>query len=139
MELKLIRKIFADQYTQGELFVDGEFNCHTLEDCDRHLEEGNEKIHGQTAIPIGTYDVVIDKSVRFCRLMPHVLNVKGFDGIRIHSGNTADDTEGCILVGLHAGKGTVLESRLAFVPLFNRMLEATRKGEKLSIVIVRDE
>ena len=106
--LTLKRKIFTDNSTIGELEINGKFFCHTLEDKDRDsnrnkkLEEG--KIYGQTAIPSGFYNVILNLSNRFKRILPLILNVVGFEGIRIHNGNTKKDTEGCILVGVWDGK-----------------------------------
>ena len=138
IELLLVREIFASQYTHGRLFVDNVFECYTLEDTDRYLEdERNKKVYGQTAIPIGDYKVIINKSVRFGKMMPLLLNVPQFTGIRIHSGNTAENTEGCILVGQTRGNSTILSSRNAFSRLFTKMVEAQRRGEELSIKIMR--
>src|SRR3972149_10690167 len=95
MELLLQRKIFTDKSTIGELFVDGVFECFTLEDVVRD----DEKIKKVTAIPDGIYTVLVTWSPRFKRQLPLLIDVPGFDGIRIHPGNTADDTEGCLLVG----------------------------------------
>lgn len=92
--LILVRKIFTDTSTIGDLTLDGQFLCNTLEDTVR-----NFKISGKTAIPAGRYEVIINDSARFHRRMPLLLKVPFFDGIRIHNGNTADQTDGCILVG----------------------------------------
>ncbi len=99
MNLRLFRDYFADDYTLGKLFLDDEFLGYTCEDSDRRLEEGGEKIHGKTAIPRGRYKVVTSLSNRFKRVMPEVLSVPGFSGVRIHAGNTSADTEGCPLLG----------------------------------------
>lgn len=100
----------------GELFLDGEFECFTLEDCERM-----EKISGQTAIPRGIYRMVIDYSQRFKRLMPHILDVPNFTGVRIHSGNTVEDTEGCILVGTERIGDMIGHSREAYTNLFVKL------------------
>jgi hypothetical protein len=106
--LTLKRKIFTDNSTIGELTINGKFFCHTLEDKDRDinrnkkLEEG--KVYGQTAIPSGFYNLILYLSNRFKRILPLILNVVGFEGVRIHNGNTKKDTEGCILVGVWDGK-----------------------------------
>lgn len=113
MDIRLIRRWFTDKSTVGELFINDEFLCFTLEDKVR-----DEKIKGQTAIPYGNYNVTIDFSNRFQRLMPHILDVPNFEGIRIHAGNTDRDTEGCILVGFTKGKDFVGKSRDAFTDLF---------------------
>ena len=96
MELKLIREIFTPTETLGSLFVDGKFFCYTLEDAVRSI-----KLQDQTAIDKGKYRVILSLSNRFKRLMPEVLNVQNFAGIRIHGGNTNLDSSGCILVGEH--------------------------------------
>lgn len=89
MVLQLIRENMSGLATEGKLFIDGVFECHTLEDTDRHLENGGKKIYGQTAIPRGIYDMDITYSNRFKKEMPIILNVPFFEGIRIHSGNYA--------------------------------------------------
>jgi hypothetical protein len=123
MELKLRRFEFGTNYTIGKLYVDGIYHCFTLED---KVREG-EKVNGQTAIPYGTYSVIIDHSNRFNRDLPHILNVQGFEGVRIHTGNTSADTEGCILVGTTwAGKDFVGNSKFAFDPLFEKMKAADK-------------
>lgn len=143
MNLKLQRQASADGATIGKLFIDEVFECFTLEDQVREIAGqpvAQWKIPGQTAIPSGTYRVTVDPSQRFGRLMPHILNVPGFDGVRIHSGNTAADTEGCILVGMRvdeqASEPTIAESRVAFAPLFSRLWDAVRLGVPVYITIL---
>lgn len=125
MKLTLKRNPSSEKSTQGELFYNGIHQCWTLEDVVR-----DKKIYAQTAIPAGTYEVVISYSNRFKRLLPLLLNVPNFTGVRIHSGNTAQDTEGCILVGNKKGADSVLESRAAFNALFAKM-----KSEKSKMFI----
>ena len=129
MNLTLYRKWFTDISTTGVLFIDGEFFCYTLED---KVREG--KVYGKTAIPYGEYDVVVTYSPRFHKNMPLLKNVPNFEGVRIHTGNTANDTEGCILVGKSKGYDFIGGSRNAFNELMERI-----KGQKLTIEIRRDE
>ena len=121
MILRLDRVHKLNDCTIGNLFVDNVFECFTLEDRVRKV-----KIPDETAIPAGIYKVVIDDSPKYKRQMPHVLDVPGFTGIRIHSGNTDEDTSGCILVGdvLDLPKHRILTSRVAFDRLFKKMLAA---------------
>lgn len=122
--------------TVGELFVDGQFMCYTLEDTDRKLEAGGTKIKCDTAIPRGTYDVIITHSNRFGKMMPLLLDVPQFDGVRIHSGNTAADTEGCILVGaFKRGNDFIGSSRAAYQSLFEKLDAAIEQGDKIRIEI----
>lgn len=131
MYIQLIRESFTDKSTEGKLFCNGEFVCYTLEDKDRFLEEGiNEKVYGETAIPRGTYEVVLSMSNRFKKILPEVLEVPGYTGIRIHSGNKPEDTEGCILVGLKNDKvddDWVGSSKLALKNLMD-VLEKDNSG-----------
>lgn len=99
LELKLQRDVLSDDFTLGKLYVDNKFFAHTCEDRDRKLEAGGVKVATRTAIPRGRYKVVVSFSQRFQKPLPQVLDVPGFTGIRIHGGNTAEDTEGCVLVG----------------------------------------
>jgi len=115
------------------MYIDDDFQCFTLEDTER---EGKPKIPGKTAIPRGTYKITIDMSTRFKRPMPHILDVPGFDGIRIHAGNTDKDTEGCILVGRRKRDGWIEESRLAFNDLFDRISVAVHNGESINIEVI---
>lgn len=110
---------------QGEMFNGEEFLCHTLEDPPREV-----KIKGETGIPAGTYKGIVNVSARFKRMMPLLLNVPGFEGIRIHAGNSIADTEGCILVGLGKGENMVLQSRLAFTKIMELL-----NGEDFEITI----
>lgn len=116
MKITVKRLHKTDTSTIGELLIDGIFECYTLEDVERPV-----KIKSETAIPKGTYKVIINQSNRFKRLLPLLLNVPNFEGVRIHSGNTNHDTEGCILVGRTRGDNYVGQSRKAFDKLFKKM------------------
>lgn len=122
MKLELIRDTFTEQATTGRLLIDGKFQCFILEDVIR--PEGAPKVYGKTAIPYGTYEVVITMSARFKKLLPLLVNVPNFSGIRIHPGNTSADTEGCLLPGETRGKNAVYSSRIAFGKLFKRLQQA---------------
>ena len=132
-----------DGYTISRLYVNGNlFGCNTLEDTDRCLNQEmdlneikKKKVYGRTAIPSGIYECVYTYSNRFKKMLPLLLNVKGFDGVRIHSGNSAKDTEGCILVGLNLKKGMVLNSREWTNKLIQAMKTAWDKKEKVTILI----
>jgi hypothetical protein len=127
MDLKVLRKELTSRSTIGELLVDGEFACYTLEDAVRPV-----KIKGVTAIPAGIYEVVINFSQRFKRPLPLLLNVPNFDGVRIHAGNTDADTEGCLLGGNTKGRDVIGASRAAFDALCLRIQQAAAK-EKVFI------
>lgn len=114
MKLTLERIYKAPTYTIGKLRIDGKPFCDTLEDV---VRPPLEKVWGETAIPAGTYKVILNQSNRFKCLMPLLLNVPGFDGIRIHAGNTAEDTHGCLLVGKNTEKGKVTNSKYTFSEL----------------------
>lgn len=132
MQLFLKRKWFSPESSIGELSIEGlAFRCFTLEDP---VREG-PKIYGRTAIPAGTYQVVINKSGRFKRFMPLLLNVLGFSGIRIHIGNTARETDGCILVGRTRGLDWIGRSRDAYDELFAILTAALDSGERVYITI----
>lgn len=136
MNLLLIRDNFSSVCTLGKLFIDGQYEAEILEDQDRKLEAGGKKIYGQTAIPKGTYKVVIDYSSRFQRNMPHILDVPQFEGIRIHPGNTAADTDGCLLIGTsRVANRAVLESRIAFTRFYAKLEAALDTGEEVTIEV----
>lgn len=117
LQLLIIRKYRKADYTIGQLYVNGKFLCNTLEDTDRHLFQGQpiadiakKKIAGQTAIPTGTYRLQVSESPKFKRELIEIMSVPGFIGIRIHRGNTAADSAGCVLVGMNTAKGAVTDS-----------------------------
>ena len=141
MELELKRIARRDTYTIGRLYIDGEYFCDTCEDRDRGLRQDlpvsvnqARKVRGQTAIPTGRYRVTLGvKSPKYSKkkqyaacngYVPRLINVPAFDGILIHIGNTAADSEGCILVGRNKKVGMVLESTNTFWQLYSRLQEA---------------
>lgn len=124
MTLRLQRRWIEDDACLGDLYVDGIWECQTLEDVPRAV-----KVAGQTAIPSGRYRVVIDFSERFQTFLPRLLDVPGFDGIRIHAGNTAADTAGCILVGRVRDGARILGSRIALGGLMEKIREGLRVSE----------
>lgn len=132
MELTLTRDICGAACTLGRLDVDGGFECYTIEDV---VRPAGEKVHGQTAIPAGRYRIVITQSPRFHRPLPLLLDVPNFEGVRIHPGNTAADTEGCILPGKSRSDDAVFESRAAFTPLFEKIESAIAAGDEVWIEV----
>ena len=142
MKIKVKRRYFGEQYVIGTMFIDDVRFCDTLEDKNRDenrngkFDKGEKKEHGETCIPLGTYDVILDYSPRFRRKLPRLLNVPSFDGVLIHRGNTKDDTAGCILVGENKVKGKVINSTPYEIELVKRCTEATNKGETITIEIV---
>lgn len=108
MKLTLKRNFKGPDYTIGKLYIDGHYFCDTLEDTVRPT---GQKIAGKTAIPAGDYKVIKSYSPRFKKILPEILDVPGFSGVRIHAGNTAKDTDGCVLLGLNKTKGAVLDSQ----------------------------
>ena len=153
LELLVDRKYKKETYTIGNLYVDGEWFCNTLEDKDRglkssmSLEEINEtKVYAETAIPAGSYvvnmNVVSPKYNRvkwykdnFGGRMPRLETVKGFSGVLIHPGTTAVDSAGCIIVGLNKKKGNVLESRATFTKLWKILEEANKNKKTIYLTI----
>lgn len=135
MKLTLKRFEFTDKSTIGQLDC-GPLHCYTLEDKDRKLEDNPDgKVYGKTAIPRGTYKVIIDWSNRFKRDMPRLLDVPGFTGIRIHAGNTHEDTEGCILVGSSYKTDFVGNSRATYDKLFHVIEDALDCGNEVEIEV----
>lgn len=134
MELTLNRIFLGSSATIGELLINDKHLCDTLED--RVRSEG-EKVYGKTAIPEGTYEVKLTHSPRFKKILPEILNVPNFSGIRIHTGNSSKDTEGCILVGTWDGEKEdwVGNSRIAFDELMTLLEEATNNKEKVTITV----
>ena len=144
MELLLKRIARREMYTIGHLYIDGRYFCDAIEDKDRGLRQDMQasviraiKRKGVTAIPTGRYRVTLDvrsqkfsqkkyeKNYGFCDgYLPRLINVPGFEGVLIHVGNTAKDTEGCLLVGKNTKVGKVLESRVTFVRLYEILKKA---------------
>jgi len=136
LHLKLERFEFTEKSTIGKLFIDGKFECYTLEDTDRHLENDGIKIYGETCIPrCSNYKVIIDYSNHFKKRLPHILNVRNFTGIRIHKGNKPENTEGCILVGTSYTNDWISSSKKAFDPLFEKIENALKKGNTIQLEI----
>jgi hypothetical protein len=126
IEIKRIAK--KETYTIGKMYIDGKYFCDTLEDTVRPL---GVKIAGKTAIPAGTYKVILAMSPRFKRILPRLLNVLGFDGVLIHRGNTDEDTAGCILVGENTVVGRVVNSARYEM----KLVELMKKEKEIKLVI----
>lgn len=140
MNLTLQRLQLDPDVTIGSLDVDGQWQCWTLEDTVREVPGqpvAAWKIYGQTAIPYGRYRVQVTPSPRFKRDLPLLLDVPGYAGVRIHPGNTAADTEGCILVGADRYAKSVGRSRLAFDNLLIEINQALRRGQPVWLHIVQ--
>jgi len=135
MEIKVIRKTFTEKSTIGELHINGKFECFTIEDKDRKLESGGVKEYAKTAIPRGKYNLVMSFSNRFQKYLPEIQNVPQFAGIRIHSGNTSEHSEGCVLLGTTIATDFVGNSKVA-VAAFIKKIQAVEKKEKITIEIV---
>lgn len=127
MQIEVIRTEFTEKSTIGRLFINGNYFCYTLED---KVRDG-DKVYGKTAIPDGVYDVRLSFSNRFNVSMPEILNVRGFSGVRIHSGNTDADTLGCILLGYTKSRDFIGNSRSAF----KDFMQATKGCYPLRLVI----
>lgn len=134
MNIVLKRIAKRDTYTIGQLYIDGQYWCDTLEDRVRDLSK-ERKVAGETAIPAGTYDVVVNISPKFKRLLPRLLSVQHFEGVLIHRGNTAADSAGCILVGENKAKGKVLNSTIWEHRITEYLLDAQNKGEDIKITV----
>ena len=144
MEIQLIRKYRKTNYTIGQLFINGQYFSDTLEDTDRGLKESMSleeirriKVFGSTCIPYGTYKVTITYSPKFKKNLPLINNVKGFEGIRIHSGNTNYDTQGCVLLGFNKVKGKVINSKDTVDKFINLVQKAIDIGEQITIHIIQ--
>jgi hypothetical protein len=152
MDLTLKRIALKNEYTIGKLYVDGKYFCDTCEDKVRDINKdgdlndiGEGKVAGRTAIPYGRYEVTIKvKSPKFSQksaynwcngYLPRLLNVKHFEGILIHAGNTAQDSAGCIIVGKNKVVGRVLESMDTLKKLYQVLKTASDRGEKIWISI----
>ena len=132
--LDIHRIWYTSKSTIGVLKINGEHECYTLEDEDK-IGKGGTKVRGVTAIPAGDYELDVTHSPKYRRDMPVLRNVGGFSGVRIHSGNKAEDTEGCILVGETRGKDVIRSSRKAYSRLFKKIQEAKEAGKKIIVRI----
>lgn len=142
MNIRLHRRWLKKGYSIGILYVDGQRICETLEDADRGLKEymsleeiKSRKVKGDTAIPVGSYKVTWTYSPRFKKMLPMLNNVPGYEGIRIHSGNRAKDTEGCILCGKNTEPGVVTNSRYWTDKVCSMIESAAKKKEEITITI----
>ena len=152
MKLLLKRIARKSTYTIGKLYINDEYFCDTIEDKDRGLDQEMSlieikrlKIKNETAIPTGTYEITLDVvSPKFSKKdvykyingkLPRLLNVKGYEGVLIHIGNTAKDSAGCILVGRNTQVGKVLQSTSTFKLLYSKLLEAKKRNEKITITV----
>lgn len=142
MRLNLKRKFLDPEYTVGSLSINGRYICDTIEDKVRDTNQdgdlddpGEGKVFGKTAIPYGLYKVRLTMSPKFKRLLPILLNVPHFTGIRIHRGNTAKDSHGCILPGENNTKGRVDKSTKYEMLIIEEMLKAIKNGENITIKI----
>ena len=153
MELLIDRKWKKQSYTISNLYIDGKWFSNVLEDTDRNLDDSMSedkiralKIPSITAIPRGTYEITLDVvSTKYSKIqfykdvcngkVPRLKNVKGFDGILIHSGNTDKDSSGCLLVGHNKVKGQVINSKETFKQLYQLLQDRKNKGEKITIKI----
>lgn len=135
MKLTLKRIALRSTYTIGRLYVDGNYFCDTLEDTVRDLnkngkfDKGEKKVYAKTAIPYGTYEIKWTYSPRFKKYTPQLMNVPSFEGIRIHSGNSSTDTEGCLLLGENKKVGMVLNSRATINKFYPLIKEACSNGK----------
>lgn len=148
MVIKLDRRYKKETYTLSRVYIDevrfGDGNrfCSILEDTDRNLNNTDSlqsikqrKIYGKTAIPRGKYQIAITYSNRFKKPLPLVLNVPGWEGVRIHPGNTDAHTEGCLLPGENLAVGKVLNSRYWFSKLYDKIKKALDAGDKVTLII----
>ncbi len=143
MELILNRVFLGESHTIGKLSIDGKYFCDTIEDTVRDYNKdgdlndlGEGKVYGKTAIPYGYYKIIVNKSPRFKRELPRLLDVPHFEGILIHRGNTAEDSAGCIIVGENKIKGKVINSTPYELKLTKLMKEAINSGQDINIKII---
>ncbi len=142
MKIELHRKWLKRGYSIGILYIDGERICETLEDEDRGLVAGmnlseikRRKVKGETAIPTGRYQITWTYSPRFKKMLPLLVGVPGYEGVRIHSGNRAKDTEGCILCGRNTEVGAVTNSRYWTNKVNSLIEKAVKAKEEVTITI----
>lgn len=141
MKLELKRIALKPNYTIGKLFINGTYYCDTIEDKvidlnkNGKFDDGLSKVMHQTAIPYGTFKVVVNYSPKFKRELPRLLDVPYFEGILIHNGNDQNSSSGCIIVGENKTVGKVTNSTLYMNNLTARIKDAQNKGETITITI----
>jgi hypothetical protein len=139
MELKVVRSVFNPKSTLGKMFLNGEFYAFTCEDTVRNLNgDSKKKIKNETAIDRGKYEVVLSFSQRFQKYLPLLLGVPCFEGIRIHGGNTAADSEGCILIGANGDMKGTISNCASKVSGLVAALKSVEKKEKIWLDIVEE-
>lgn len=146
MFIQVVREIDNGKSTIGKMFINGTFECYTLEDT-----FNEPKVWGQTRIPEGTYDIILRneggmtskyaKRYSNHKGMLWLQDVPNFEWVYIHTGNTEDHTDGCILVGktCNSSDGTIGNSRDAYKDLYSKIIEALDNGEQVTIEIIKDE
>ena len=137
MDIDVERIYKADDYTIGKMYINKQYFCDTLEDKVRLLNCYEDKVYGETAIPIGRYKVVLSYSNHFKRILPEILNVDFFKGIRIHEGNQKENTQGCILVGecKNVKEGYIYNSKNVMNKLMAILQDAIDKNDEIFINI----
>jgi hypothetical protein len=138
MILTMYREDSVDGATLSKLYHGGDYICDILEDVVRE-EKGIPvavwKVHGKTAIPAGTYEITLENSARFGPNTMTLKDVEGFEYIRIHGGNTAENTEGCLLTGSRNSSNTVAKSQIALANLKQLVVNAMVRDERVWIEI----
>ena len=145
MEIKVKRIFKGDDYTIGNMYINGGYFCNTLEDKVRNIPK-EVKVFGKTAIPAGKYEIDMNSispkfqnrswAKKYKGIVPRLKNVPYFNGVLIHPGNTAVDTDGCILIGENSIKGKVLNSQKYWFILMDKLIKANNLGEKITIEII---
>lgn len=142
MKFTLVRSFIQKNMCIGQLYANDAFICYILEDTVRDLnmdgdldDDGEGKVYAESAIPYGTYEIIVSYSPRFKKDLPLLLNVKGFTGIRIHPGNTISDTAGCLIPGKKLGSDRVDSSTEAFNEIFSLIKHALKSNQIVSITI----
>lgn len=145
MEIKIKRIFKGDDYTIGNMYINGGYFCNTLEDKVRNIPK-EVKVFGKTAIPAGKYEIDMNSispkfrnrswAKKYKGIVPRLKNVPYFSGVLIHPGNTAVDSDGCILVGENSIKGKVLNSQKYWFILMDKLIKANNSGEKITIEII---
>lgn len=138
MNIKLIRNKESKDYTEGKLYINEVYFCDTLEDKDRGLQQHMSlaeikavKVYGETCIPYGTYKIELSYSPKFKKIMPAILNVKGFTGVRMHNGSYTYHSSGCPLVGIKYKDGMLTNSRKTF----NELMQKLQNQKDITLII----